>query len=299
MANISFLKWAGGKTQLAPVLLQQYPKGIARYIEPFFGSGSMVFEYIDAFKLKPTEIDFGDNIRVVPPVVVNDNNPLLMNCHRIVSEKPAELKARLLEIESEYMSAHSPKAYFYEKRKQVTGKANVLPLELAAIFVFVNKTCFNGIWRVNSRGLFNVPWNKREAVNLPSRQIDRCSDLLSKHVELYSQDFEEFLYEQVNSGDFVFLDPPYIPLSSTSSFTSYTAEGWRAVDDERLADCLKEINRRGAKFMMTNSSSYKVFQLFGQWNINTVDAHRFVKAVKRGKQKQDREKIKETVTTNY
>ena len=296
MAHYSYLKWVGGKAQLAIRLLDQFPKDINQYIEPFFGSGSMGFAYMQSAAPRFDDC-FDDPAKV--KVLANDSNKILMNCHRIVADKPDKLFARLKEMSEEFRASKDSLEFYKEKRKEINDISGKTPLEVAALFVFINKTCFNGLWRVNSKGGFNVPWGQRdpEQVKFSEDRIKQCSSFLSKYVTVYSQDFESFVKESVGEGDFVFLDPPYVPLSATSSFTSYNSDGWTAVDDERLASTLLHIDSVGAKFMMTNSAAGKVFELFGRWQISTVDAHRFIKAVT--SDNETREKVKETVITNY
>lgn len=294
MANLSYLKWVGSKAQVANTLIDAFPNVFNRFLEPFFGSGSMSFAYTSSQAPRQDDCFSHDVI----DFIASDSNPFLMNCHRIVKDRPKELESRLKEIEEEYLLHNDKKKYYYDKRQQVTDMS-LPPLDLAAIFIFINKTCFNGIWRLNSKGKNNVPWNKREEFNMPISQVRVCSEWLNQYFSLYCQDFEEFIHEHVSDGDFVFLDPPYIPLNATSSFTSYTIEGWSDIDDERLVDSLKYIHKKNAFFMMTNSTSPKVFELFNSWNISFVDVHRFVRAIRKTDIDKNRQKIKETVITNY
>lgn len=291
----SYLRWVGGKSQIADVLIRQFPQDISRYIEPFCGSCAMFFAYYgvedDIFNEKP-------------PALLSDCNFHLMNTHEAVKNQPERVIEILKRVQSVFDNQGNKSEHYYRCREEFNNEILSKPqchfgsVIEAVSFIAINKMCFNGLWRVNSSGLFNVPFNQKENIQFCSKKIlNRCSELLNL-AELSCNDFRTFIEDNVKQGDFVFIDPPYIPLSATSSFTSYTDEGWESPkDDQSLNEMLKIIDKKGAKFMMTNSESSLVYNIFKQWNINHVDVHRFVKAISKPNEK--RSKIKETVVTNY
>lgn len=288
----SYLKWVGGKRQLVESLLRLFPRDIKRYIEPFFGSGSMFFSYYSLIEDRNSDIfDFV----VIPFACVNDLNPWLMNCHRMVSLHCEDV---VLELENFISGRENNLELYQEIREKFQGLLGVDDIKCCVYFIYINKSCFNGIWRVNSKGRFNVPWNQKVDMGIyDERTLFGCSEMLRHYSDLYSLDFIEFM-EGVGyrSGDFVFLDPPYIPISSTSNFSSYVEGGWGDRENNLLKELLIDLDRSGVKFLMTNSSSDEVYRLFGSYNIMELDAHRFVKALDH---EDSRHKIKETVIRNY
>ena len=291
----SYIKWAGGKSQLAGELMRRFPAKFDRYIEPFCGSASLFF----AFYGKEPDM-FDCDIR---PAFLNDSNALLVNTHLSVRDNVKSVLKVLHNIQSKFDAAVDKVEHYRLCRDEFNNNVvDMLSKEPwafgAAAFILINKTCFNGLWRVNSDGKFNVPFNQMTNTKIYNKvKLLRCSELLNQ-AELSCGDFASFIESTVKKDDFVFLDPPYIPLSDTSNFTSYTEDGWKTpVDDNRLNDSLKIIDDRGAKFMMTNSNASLVYDVFGQWKIDTVEAHRFVKAINEPDSK--REKVLETVITNY
>lgn len=286
-----YLKWVGGKTQLADELIRRFPAKMERYIEAFCGSAALFFI---KYGKDDTDTIFGEEL---PPVILNDINMALLNCHREVMYRPEEVIKFLETLCKKH--ATDPQGTYRRTRSVLHELFECSPhaQRSAADFIYVNKTCFNGIWRVNSKGHFNVPFNGKEIIEFDYAQIRKCSHLLKKYAKISFWDFDTLIKREAKKGDFIFLDPPYIPTSITSSFTSYTKEGWTEKDDLKLVESLEYMDSVGAKFMMTNSSAKKVYELFGKWNIQTVKAHRFVKALNGENEK--RSKVDETVTTNY
>ncbi|NJL70535.1 MAG: Dam family site-specific DNA-(adenine-N6)-methyltransferase [Candidatus Competibacteraceae bacterium] len=288
----SYLKWAGGKTKLAPQLIPRFPTTINRWVEPFFGSGAMFFAYYGQLV---SDSIFG----IEPPrAIAADTNPYLINTHLKVRDNLDGVAERLTALE--IMHTVEPEATYNRLRDLVTKPWVDCELEkiiAASNFIYINKSCFNGLWRVNKKGGYNVPFNGSETLSLSNAAIRSCSGLMRSYLDLKLQDFEAFCNETVKEGDFVFLDPPYVPLSATSSFVSYTEDGWTTDDDKRLASTLKLIDSRGAKFLMTNSSAPLIYQYFGDWKIDTIKAPRFIKAIT--EENGIRDKVDETVTTNY
>lgn len=293
----SYLKWAGSKAQLADFLIERFPKTFERYLEPFCGSATMFFAYYT----KQSSVDIFEAGNT-PPALLNDTNFCLINAH----EQVAREANWVIEELNKLVVAHKadPEGTYQRVRQEVTSMFHPHPSGVeriditlsAAQFIYINKTCFNGLWRVNSSNKFNVPFNGRREVGFPPAGLRRCGEMLKKYATLSTLQFDKFL-EGTKPGDFVFLDPPYIPLSATSSFTGYTQDGWTAEHDKRLLAALERLDGMGIKFMMTNSSSPLVFEMFGKWKIETVKAHRFVKAI--NSEGETREMVDETVTTNY
>lgn len=283
----SYLKWAGGKGGIASELSKRFPRDIKRYLEPFVGSGAMFFDYYGKLV---SDVIFGAS---KPEVYLNDLNPYLMLSHEAVKSDFERLNVRLKELERFYKE--DPEKYY----KMVRGSfpnADWSDYMVAADFILLNKSSFNGLWRVNKSGKFNVPWAKREEVNLRKGVIS-CSDYL-KDANLTNLQFDEFIEgSEIREGDFFFIDPPYIPFSETSSFTDYTQDGWGNKDDSRLAQCLNLIDEKGGKFMLTNNDVPLARKLFGKGRkIDTIGVHRFVRA--QGKE-EPREKVDEIIVTNY
>ncbi len=258
--SLAYLKWAGGKSQLMRTLLRKFPANFERYLEPFCGSAAMFFGYYD----EPTD----SIIEVQKPLaLLNDSNSLLVNCHKQIRDNFASVVEEIETLRTSYRQ--NPEETYQLMRKSVTDEKN--EAKAAALFLFVNKTCFNGLWRVNSAGKFNVPWNGDKSPTVYHRgSLLRCSRLLGQHASLMCMDFRQFLDDHCERGDFVFLDPPYVPVSETASFTSYTEENWTEKDTLELAGWLDRLHIRRVKFLMTNSDSSSVYNIFGHWNIESA-----------------------------
>lgn len=278
----SYIKWVGGKAQLAIELIRRFPKSFKRYMEPFCGSASIFFAYMD----RDGDIFNSE----VPESWINDSNFYLMNCHHQIAKQPEDVMRILACMEVAYKQ--DPENFYYNTRKLVVENDD--EVIMAARFIFINKTCFNGLWRVNSKGKFNTPWNKKISIRTFFHgDIISCSRLLLL-AKMTTGGYEDVINKSVE-GDFLFIDPPYEPISESSSFTGYTAGGWSKEDTHELSIVLSKADKRGIKFLMTNSVSPVVYNYFNKYNIDTVEAHRFVKAISG----ETREKVKETVITNY
>ena len=301
----SYLKWVGGKGKLMESLFAIFPcDNINNFIEPFAGSASAALSYIIRFDNE--EIFNVQSGKMM--YFLNDVNKALINTHLQVKNNSTKLIKALEKNQLAYENSVDKKSFYYDKRKELnvfidkfynnklSSKEKIL---FAALFILINKTCFNGMWRVNSKNEYNIPWNQNENVNVYNKSnIEGVSSLFRK-VSFFSMDFYDFTKSKVKKGDFVFLDPPYIPINETS-FTSYNKEEWSDKDDIRLKELLDYIDNIGARFMMTNSNAPRVRELFhsSNWNITEISAHRFIKPVK-AKNNEKRKKVTELVIRNY
>ena len=247
MVNVKpFIKWVGGKSQLIEQLVAQLPADFdsledVTYIEPFVGGGAMLFYMLQHYP----------NIN---HAIINDINPDLTTCYRTVRDNPKELIASLQDIENTYLSLNTEEArkeFFMVVRNRYNEK-NLDPIENTTKFFFLNKTCFNGLYRVNKKGLFNVPFGRYSNPTICNPEtILKDSELLQR-VEILNGDFEgTFEYAQGNT--LFYFDPPYRPLSDTSSFNDYTKEAFNDAAQIRLKEYCDRVNEAGFKFMLSNS----------------------------------------------
>ena len=246
-----FIKWVGGKSQLIEQLDAQLPADFdsledVTYIEPFVGGGAMLFYMLQHYP----------NIN---HAIINDINPDLTTCYRTVRDNPKELIASLQDIENTYLSLNTEEArkeFFMVVRNRYNEK-NLDPIENTTKFFFLNKTCFNGLYRVNKKGLFNVPFGRYSNPTICNPEtILKDSELLQR-VEILNGDFEEtFKYAQGNT--LFYFDPPYRPLNDTSSFNNYTKEAFNDNEQIRLKKYCDRINDAGFKFMLSNSDGKSV-----------------------------------------
>lgn len=244
-----FLKWAGGKRKLLNVILNAVPTSCTRYLEPFVGGGAV------ALALGSQQM------------LLNDSNEELMNTYRVVRD---QLEA-LLPLLDEHQKKHS-REYFYTVRAQDT--ANLTPCERAARFIYLNKTCFNGLYRVNRYGQFNVPFGSYTNPILYDRENITTASLVLRQAELYTEDYAEFLKNRVRPGDFIYLDPPYVPISQYSDFKRYTKEQFREGDQHKLAQLYNELIELEAYPVLSNSYSELTLKLYAQHDIQIVYASR-------------------------
>lgn len=265
------IKWVGGKRQLLKEIKENLPASFNQYHEPFIGGGAVFFD----FNKKGS--------------VICDLNPELTNLYEVIKTAPQELIVDLQKHQNteEYYYAHRKLDRDPEAFNKMTN------VERASRFIFLNKTGFNGLYKVNKRGEFNVAYGKRQNVSLYDEEnILACSELL-KETTIKTGDFET-IKGTIQSGDFVYLDPPYVPLSKTSSFTEYTSVGFNDDTHIRLKEMCDYINEIGAYFMLSNSHTQFILDLYKDYNIKTVEANRMVncKVSARGK-------INEVLVMNY
>ena len=267
-----FVKWAGGKTQLLDQLKIRIPKVFNEYYEPFVGGGALLFD------LKPDKAN------------INDINEQLINVYKQIKRDPDTVINEIQNIES----VQCDKEYYLSIRDRYNNKIkeNILDAETASLMIWLNKHCFNGLYRVNSKGLFNVPYNNNKKANSIS-----IENLLEVHnylqdVNITCNDFAT-ICNDVKENDFVYIDSPYIPESITANFTSYTKDGFTMEDHKRLADVYKELSDKGVYVMLSNNDVELVYELYKGFNIETVSAKRMINS------KADKRTGQEVIITNY
>lgn len=259
-----FVKWAGGKTQLLDRLDKLIPITFNRYFEPFLGGGALFF-YLSTVK----------NLRFT--AYLSDVNQELINAYRIVKSSIEELIDILQIYKTEYYK--SPEDFYYKLRDRFDF-TNSTRIEKAARLITLNKTCYNGLYRVNSCGKFNVPMGKyRNPIICDSKNLRNASLMLrSLESHLYWEDYQKILTDKAKEGDFVYLDPPYNPMTSTANFTGYTGTGFTELDQEYLAETFKELDARGCKVLLSNSDTAYVRELYIDYakNIRQVTVRRSI-----------------------
>lgn len=254
------LKWAGGKRKLSDEIISLMPKDYRKraYHEPFFGGGAVFFQ------IKPKKGS------------INDVNKHLINFYRIVRDKPDEL------VETARQYPYDKEVY-YELRDRFNHE-EITDVEQAALLLYFNKTGFNGLYRVNSKNEFNVPFGRyKNPTIVPEDRIYEASELL-KNVEIFSRDFT-YIIEYSKPGDLVYFDPPYLPVSDTSDFTSYSSDGFSYDDQLMLVDTCKKLDEKGVYFVLSNSSVKVLVDKYEEYfTVHTVQAARSInsKASKRG-----------------
>jgi DNA adenine methylase len=279
-----FIKWVGGKTQLIESIEKTLPENFSElsdvtYIEPFVGGGAVLFWILQQY---PN----------ITKAVINDINADLSKSYKTIKESPFELVEHLQCIQDEYLQLNedSRKEYFLLKRDKFNTKC-LEPIENTALFIFLNRTCFNGLYRVNSKGLFNVPFGRYANPKICDKQTILADSELLQKVEILTGDFEETL-KYASKNSFFYFDPPYKPLSETSSFNSYSKEDFNDQEQIRLGNFCKKIDLLGHRFVLSNSDvkGYNpnddfFDDLYEQFNIKRVYATRMINSngEKRGK----------------
>lgn len=246
---VPFVKWAGGKRKLVDSILSAAPPSFERFVEPFVGGGAVALAL--AHK----------------PMLLNDANTELIDVYRAVRDDMDGLLALL----DDHQRQHS-ETYFYQVRTQ--QPVQLTPVERAARFIYLNKTCFNGLYRVNKWGQFNVPFGKHVNPILYDQKNMKTASLVLQGAELYAQDYYTFLKGNARAGDFIYLDPPYVPIGQYSDFKRYTKEQFRADDQDKLATLYDELVALGAYPVLSNSYSEHTLSLYAQHTIQVVYAKR-------------------------
>ena len=267
------IKWVGGKRQLLPQIEKHVP-AYNRYYEPFIGGGAVLFE-------------------ICPKAAtINDFNPELTNLYKVLKTKHRKL-IELLKIHKQ----NNSEEYFYQIRglDRLEEYSKLTDVERAARLIYMNKVCYNGLYRVNSAGHFNTPYGKYENPAIfDEANIEAVHNYLKTNdIKILTGDFVTAVSDAA-PGDFVYFDPPYAPLSATANFTSYSSTGFSADDQRRLKALCDELNNKGIKFLLSNSNCEFIRDLYKDYEIEMVDAKRAIncKASKRGT-------IKEVLVKNY
>ena len=254
-----FVKWAGGKGQLISELLKRVPDNLEVYREPFLGGGALFF----ALHRK------GVKFRAF----LSDINPELINCYRVIKSSPGALIRQLRILRSEYHASANQENYYYEIR----DLKPIEEIQAAARFIFLNKTCYNGLYRVNKVGKFNVPWGGYARPQIfEERNIFGASKALREtDAKIQRLDFKETL-KSVNKGEVVYLDPPYYPLSKTASFTDYTSRGFEENDHRDVAQFARDLKQKGCLVLVSNSDTPFIRGIYAGFQIHRVEATRAI-----------------------
>jgi DNA adenine methylase len=245
-----FVKWAGGKRQLIKVLTNNLPPSYNRYIEPFVGGGALLFE-------------------VLPyKAIINDINTELINAYTVIKDDIDALIEDLKKHKNE-------EEYYYKIRSLDPEKLSAV--ERASRFIYLNKTCFNGLYRENSKGKFNVPFGKyKNPKILDEENLRAVSEYLNTaEISILNLDYKE-VCKLAKKGDFVYLDPPYYPISKSSSFTKYHKLDFTERDQMELTEVFRELDRKGCYVMLSNSNTKFIKELYKEYEIWEVSANRFI-----------------------
>lgn len=275
-----FLRWAGGKRKLAGFIANSFPSNLdysrAHYYEPFLGGGAL------AFYIGQKESDFyipGSRIHL------SDTNPDLISAYQVLRDDPLTLMKHLTRL------SRQTDREAYEK---VRNSRPTLKIEIAARFIYLNKTCFNGLWRVNSRGEFNVPWGKLQNPKIFDESIFIANSIRLRGAKIAKRDFLNQL-ENTKKGDIVYLDPPYIPLSTSSSFSKYSKLDFNLANHEQLATCIESLTSRGVFVVLSNSDTKDTRRIFGElMNLYQISVGRSISA-----SSESRKRVNEIIATNF
>ncbi len=291
-----FVKWAGGKGSLIPQLNNFYPYElkngiIERYIEPFVGGGAVLIDILQKYDIQE--------------VYAFDINIDLINSYNVIKNNVEELITNLKQMETEYLQLgqEERKNYFYNMRDEYNNyelEENEQNIQRTAQFIYLNRTCFNGLYRVNKNGKFNVPVGSYKNPTICDEENLRQLSQLIQNVQFQYGDYSKSM-DYVTENTFVYFDPPYRPLNVTSGFTSYTKENFNDDNQRELATFYGELNERNAKLMLSNSNPKNINKedtffdnIYQGFNINQIQASRMINANSNG-----REKISEILVTNY
>jgi DNA adenine methylase len=261
-----FVKWVGGKRALLPELAARYPARFNRYFEPFLGGGAVFFH------LQPER------------AILADYNAELIETYTAVRDQVDALIRHLA-------SHRNDEDYYYALRAQ--DPATLEPLERASRLIYLNRTCFNGLYRVNARGDFNVPFGKHKNPTICNEPGLKAASLALQDTALHHRSYDKVL-DEAQAGDFIYFDPPYHPRTTTSNFTNYTAGSFSEADQAALRDTFRVLADRGCKVMLSNSDTPLIRDLYADFHVEVVMAPRFVNrdASKRGP-------VSELVVRNY
>ena len=291
-----FVKWAGGKGSLLPQLNKFYPlelknETIDKYVEPFVGGGAVLINILQKYKVKEA--------------YAFDINIDLINCYNIIKVNVDKLIKELSKKETQFLKLNleERKKYFYDIRKEYNSyriKENEQNIKRAVEFIFLNRTCFNGLYRVNKSGDFNVPFGRYKNPTICDADNLRNLSHLIKNVLFQYGDYKKS-EKYIDNNTFVYFDPPYRPLSTTSAFTSYTKEDFNDENQEELANYFKRLDKKDAKLMLSNSNPKNTDEddnffedIYNGFYINEIFVKRMINANENG-----RGEISELLITNY
>ena len=278
------LRWAGGKRQLLETLVASFPKDLVlmkhNYFEPFLGGGALFFSLANFSMQSEPETLIGKS----KPFVLSDTNEELINFYRVVRDNPKQLIKTLTKLASRKSEQDFYRVRSSKPRSKVAGAARLL---------YLNRLCFNGLYRVNSEGEFNVPYGRlKNPVVCNSELILACSSWL-KNAELYAESFD-IAAKRPKRGDLVYFDPPYIPLSTTASFSSYAKEKFNESEQRVLAQTIKDLTKRGVSVILSNSDTPLSREIFGSLNLFSISANRSISAASTS-----RGRVQELVGVNF
>lgn len=270
-----FLKWAGGKRQLLEELKKHMPKKYNTYYEPFIGGGALFFE-----------LQRGQ-------AVINDSNSELINCYRVIKENPDELIEDLRKHKNDL-------EHYYTTRdldRQKTNYAKLSDVERASRIIYLNKTCYNGLFRVNSQGQFNVPFGRYKNPDLLNIAVVKAVHeyLKNNQIIILNEDFEEAV-KSAKKGDFIYFDPPYDPVSDTSSFTGYDINGFNKDEQEKLRNVVDILHNKKCYFLLSNAYTEYIVNLYNHKDYRQIKISA-IRAINSNAEK--RGKIDEILVKNY
>lgn len=257
-----FVKWAGGKGQLMPQIIRLIPTRFARYFEPFLGGGAVFFQIASSDR----------------NAFLSDINTELIDAYKVIKNHVEELISALIYHQNQYNK--SPKKYYYHLRDSTRVMNKI---DKAARFITLNKTCYNGLYRVNRNGLFNVPIGRYKNPIICDADNLRNTSVVLKRTGSYLgvSDYRKILVEKAEKDDFVYLDPPFYPISNTANFTSYTNNGFSLHDQKELATIFNELTGKGCKVLLSNSNTEEIRRLYSNYSHLTqvINVNRSINAI--------------------
>ena len=269
------LKWVGGKRQLLNDIIPMIPKNCSTYVEPFIGGGAVLFE------LQPKK------------AIINDFNSELINVYTVIRDYSEELIKELQFHKDNNTSEHFYAVREYDRKPEFFSQ--MTPVQKAARVIYLNKTCYNGLYRVNSAGQFNSPYGKYKNPNIVNETVIRAMSKYfnENNIVIKNEDFKGAL-KGLRRGAFVYLDPPYMPISSSSSFTGYTENGFNEDKQRELKELCDKLDKKGIKFLQSNSDCEFIRELYSGYRIKTIKAKRAINS-----KGNSRGEINEVLIYNY
>lgn len=278
------LKWAGGKRRLLQTLFEVFPTNFDlkrnNYFEPFVGGGAVLFGLANHLSTE----EFGSLSKKQKSIIVSDTNGELINFYKVVRDSPSELSNKIRDL-----SKRTDRDDFYSVRSS-SPKTKV---GRAARLLYLNRLCFNGLYRVNSKGEFNVPYGRYTNPNIYNPELIKACSTWLKNAQIVEASFKDAV-TRAKKGDLVYFDPPYIPLSATASFAGYAKEGFSEKDQRELAKVIAALTRKGVYVVLSNSDTKLSRQIFGDLNLFSVPVGRSISA-----NGATRSKVKELIGINY